>query len=214
MRLSKLIVILLACGMLLPAFSVNKNGTEVVCVDRPVTKTTSSFYVENRAPLQPSNFIKLPIGSIQPRGWVLKFLELQRDGLTGHLGEISAWLEKKGNAWLSKDGKGDHGWEEVPYWLKGYGDMAYILKDPKMIAETETWINAVLKSQRPNGYFGPLTLKNGKPDVWPNMIMLWCLQSYYDYSKDKRVIPFMTKYFQWENNLPDSMFLKDYWENS
>lgn len=53
-----------------------------------------------------------------------RYLELQRDGLTGHLGEISAWLEKDGNAWLS-DG-GDHGWEEVPYWLKGYGNLAYI----------------------------------------------------------------------------------------
>ncbi len=82
---------------------------------------------------------------------ILCCLELQRDGLTGHLGEISAWLEKDNNAWLTTGG--DHGWEEVPYWLKGYGNLAYILNDPKMIAETKTWIEGVFASCQPDGYF-------------------------------------------------------------
>ena len=34
-------------------------------------------------------------------------------------------------------------------------------------------------------------------DFWPNMIMLYCLQSYYEYSKDDRVIDLMTKYFNY-----------------
>ncbi|PZP47162.1 MAG: hypothetical protein DI598_11315 [Pseudopedobacter saltans] len=175
---------------------------------------TNSFYIGNKAPLQPSRLIKLPIGSIQPKGWLNKYLQLQRDGLTGHLGEISAWLNKENNAWLSKDGKGEYGWEEVPYWLKGYGNLGYILNDPKIIQETKVWLDAVLNNQRSDGYFGPVMMKDGKPDLWGNMIMLWCLQSYFDYSNDRRVLEFMEKYFQWEYNLPDSLFLKDYWENS
>ncbi|MBO9618070.1 MAG: glycoside hydrolase family 127 protein [Niabella sp.] len=181
---------------------------------RPDNGALNLYYTGNQKPLQPLYFIKLPVGSIMPKGWLLRYLELQRNGLTGHLGEISAWLAKKNNAWLSRDGKGDHGWEEVPYWLKGYGDLGYILNDKKIIAEAKTWMDAVLASQRADGYFGPLILKKGKPDLWGNMIMLWCLQSYYDFSNDKRVLPFMEKYFRWEYQLPDSMFLKDYWENS
>jgi hypothetical protein len=46
------------------------------------------------------------------------------------------------------------------------------------------------------------------------MPMLWCLQSYYEYTKDPRVIPFMTKYFKYELATPDNKFLEDYWENS
>lgn len=203
-----------AVGIIAIAAWTNKEPVTVRVLDSPPVSATNSYYIGNKSPLQPLHFIKLPIGSIRPTGWLLKYLHLQQGGLTGHLGEISAWLEKKDNAWLSKDGKGGHGWEEVPYWLKGYGDLAYLLKDTAMIGETKFWIDAALNSQRPDGYFGPLTLRNGKPDLWPNMIMLWCLQSYYDYSKDKRVIPFMTNYFRWEQNLPDSMFLKDYWENS
>jgi hypothetical protein len=151
----------------------------------------------------------------------LRFLQLQRDGLTGELGNISAWLDKKNNAWFSGNGKGDHGWEEVPYWLKGYGDLGYILKDEKIINETKLWIEKVFQSQTSDGYFGPRIIENehqqnkgDTPDLWPNMIMLWCMQSYYEYSKDARVIPFMTKYFKWETTVPDDKLLKLYWENS
>lgn len=197
------------------AFSGCKSNVQMAeVVDRPDMSRSNVNYLGNKSPLKQSAFIKLPAGSIRPGGWVKKYLELQRNGLTGHLGEISAWLEKDNNAWLSKDGKGDHGWEEVPYWLKGYGDLAYILNDQKMIDETKIWINAALNSQRPDGYFGPWIEKRGKPDLWGNMIMLWCLQSYYEYFQDNRIIPFMTKYFQWQNAQPDSILLKDYWENS
>ncbi len=174
----------------------------------------NSQYINNRAPLKQNVLLKLPVGSIVPEGWLGKYLELQKDGLTGHLGEISAWLSKKNNAWLSTDGKGDYGWEEVPYWLKGYANLGYILKDPKIIAESKIWLEAALRSQRPDGYFGPLILRNNKPDLWGNMLMLWCLQSYYEYSGDQRVLTLITNYFKWQANLPDSFFLKDYWENS
>jgi len=189
-----------------------QNNMKVTLVDRPATQAIHSNYTQNRAPLLPQYFMKLPVGDVKPKGWIARFLELQKNGLNGHLGEISAWLDKENNAWL---GTGtDYGWEEVPYWLKGYGNMAYILDDKKMIDETKSWLESVFKSQREDGYFGPYIEKNGKPDLWGNMIMIWCLQSYYEYSKDKRVIDLMTNYFKWQLALPDDKFLEDYWENS
>ena len=106
-----------------------QTGLKATVINRPSTSIANAHYVGNKTPLEPLSFIKLPVGSIQPKGWILKYLELQRDGLTGRLGEISAWLEKKNNAWFSGNGQGDHGWEEVPYWLKGYGNLGYILND-------------------------------------------------------------------------------------
>jgi Beta-L-arabinofuranosidase, GH127 len=198
-----------------------KNKFAVTVVKRPLTVTASTIYTGNKAPLQPLNFIKLPVGSIKPKGWILKYLELQRDGLTGKLGEISAWLDKNNNAWYSGNGQGDHGWEEVPYWLKGYGNLGYILHDEKIINETKLWLDKVFQSQSADGYFGPRIIENKKqgnksnmPDLWPNMLMLWCMQSYYEYSADKRVIPFMTEYFKWQATVPDEKLLKTYWENS
>ncbi|MBS1598904.1 MAG: glycoside hydrolase family 127 protein [Bacteroidetes bacterium] len=193
----------------------------VTVIQRPAVTSANAFYTGNKSPLAPLRFIKLPIGSIKPGGWVLKYLELQRDGLTGHLGEISAWLDKNDNAWFSGNGKGSHGWEEVPYWLKGYGDLGYILHDEKIIAETKIWLEKVFQSQTPDGYFGPRIVENdhqanqgNTPDLWPNMIMLWTMQSYYDYNHDARVLPFMTKYFKWQMTVPDDQLLRLYWENS
>jgi len=201
--------------------SFAQDHLKATVVERPSTATYNAHYVSNKKPLQPLVFIKLPVGSIKPDGWIKKYLELQRDGLTGKLGEISAWLEKKNNAWFSGTGQGDHGWEEVPYWLKGYGDLGYILNDKSIIDETKLWLEKVFQSQRKDGYFGPGEVVRNKenqivkiPDLWPNMIMLWCLQSYYEYSNDKRVIPFMTNYFHWQATVPDSLLLRTYWENS
>ena len=184
-------------------------------ITTPSNSGANSFYLANKAPLRPLYFNKLPVTAIKPGGWLRKQLELQRDGLTGNLGEISIWLSKTDNAWLNKEGRGKWGWEELPYWLKGYGNIAYMLGDEKMLAETRFWIDAVLKNQRDNGDFGPFVEKGaGKRDLWTNMPMLWCLQSYYEYSKDARVLPFMTKYFKWQATIPDSLLLEDFWERS
>lgn len=175
----------------------------------------NAFYVQNRAPLAPAKFLKLPIKAIQPKGWIRRQLELQANGFSGRLTEISAFLRKSNNAWLSKDGKGEHGWEETPYWLKGFGDLGYILNDPRIIKETKIWVEGVLGSQRADGYFGPEANKvanKGKPDVWPNMVMLDVLKSYYDYSGDKRVLTHIKRYCQWLKSLPDDSLLISYWE--
>jgi hypothetical protein len=193
--------------------ALNTSLADIRVVDRPVLTGTNLFYVGNRQPLAPSQFIQLPAGSIEPRGWLKAFLERQREGLTGHLGEISAWLQKEDNAWLSKDGKGKWGWEELPYWLKGYIDLAYIFNDPKMIKECDTWIEGALASQRPNGDFGPdQRLEDGTRDYWANMIMLFCLQSYYEHSHDPRVLDLMSRYFKYQLGVPDNQLLTGYWQ--
>lgn len=181
-------------------------------VDRLPVTVQNDFYVSNRAPLQPQQFIKLPAGTIQPEGWLKQQLELQRNGLNGHLGEISAWLQKKDNAWLETGGQ--WGWEEVPYWLRGYANLAYIVQDNEMMNEARFWIENILKSQREDGNFGPVHSNDGKQDFWPNMIVLWIMQSYYEYSNDERVIDFMTKYCNYLLTVPDEDFLYSYWENS
>lgn len=181
-------------------------------VDRLSTSTRNDFYVSNRAPLQPQQLIKLPAGTIQPEGWLKQQLVLQKNGLNGHLGEISAWLQKKDNAWLTTGGQ--WGWEEVPYWLRGYANLAFIVQDNQMMNEAKFWIEGILKSQREDGNFGPVHLNDGKQDFWPNMIVLWIMQSYYEYSNDERIIDFMSNYCNYLLTVPDEDFLYSYWENS
>ena len=216
--------------ILLISFILLGCNDDISVVDSIPTKVTNKHYVSNRLPLQPSKLIKIPVGSIKPKGWLLEYFNRQKKGLTGRLGEISAWLDKKDNAWLSKSGKGKWGWEEVPYWLKGYANIGYITEDKEMIQEAKIWIEAALDSQRENGFFGPnfawesyiseeyrnneLQIEKRKAiDFWPNMIMLYCLQSYYEYSKDDRVIDLMTKYFKFQFEIEEKDLLSEdhYW---
>ncbi len=174
----------------------------------------NGLYPGNRAPLAPSALMKLPIGNITPKGWLRHMLELDKEGMTGRLKEISPWLNFATSAWASKEGKGARGWEELPYWLKGFGDLGYVLNDPALIQEARQWIDAVLASQREDGWFGPrelLTSLQGKPDLWPHMVMLNVLQSFYEFTADERVIPLMPRYCKWQNQLPASSFGAGYW---
>ncbi len=191
-----------------------QNLAVVTSVSRPDTSTHNAHYVSNREPLAPSAWIKLPVGAVKPKGFLLEYLRRQRDGMTGNLPKLSTWLQRDGNAWLSTDGKGKWGWEEVPYWLKGYGNLAYLLNDQSLIDETMVWIEAAFRSQRPDGNFGPLLTfeDDGSQDFWANMLMLFCLQSYYEHSKDPRVIDLMTKYFRYQLSVPDDKFLTHYWQ--
>ncbi len=107
--------------------------------------------MSNAKPLAPSPLLKLPIGAIKPEGWLRRQLELQAEGFSGRLTDISKFLQKDGNAWLAADGQGHSPWEEMPYWLKGFGDMGYVLGDQRIIDEAKVWIEAILK-QPPAGW--------------------------------------------------------------
>ncbi|MBN1508241.1 MAG: glycoside hydrolase family 127 protein [Sedimentisphaerales bacterium] len=184
----------------------------------PSTATTNDFYVSNAKPLAPSPLIKLPVGAIRPEGWLRRQLELQAEGFSGHLTEISQFLKKDGNAWLSPDGQGHSPWEELPYWLKGFGDTGYVLGDQRIIDEAKIWIEGMLASRKPDGWFGPATNKTGSrdtknvPDLWPNMVALNALQTYYEYTSDPRVLELMQEYFEWELTVPDEKFLEPFWQ--
>ncbi|MBT7464051.1 MAG: hypothetical protein HN686_08715 [Bacteroidetes bacterium] len=204
--------------IVLLGLSACNNSIDVASTDLPDISQTNNHYIGNQAPLVNTPFIKLPIGSIEPAGWVRKQLELQADGYFGHLGEISQFLIKENNSWLSTDGSGDHGWEELPYWLKGYSNLAYLLGREDMLKETQLWIEAVLGSQKDDGWFGPdqdrtgaATRLKGREDLWPNMVMLFILQDYYSYAKDERVISLMTNYFNYLQTIPEEKFLVGYW---
>src|SRR5579884_1760754 len=135
---------------------------EARSAEGPPIEQPNKFYVSNRQPLHTNPFVKLPIGSIEPKGWLHSELELEANGMTGHLEEISQWCNLKTSAWADPNGQGKHGWEEAPYWLKGFGDLGYVLKNQKIIDQARPWIEAILASQREDGWFGPRELLHSK----------------------------------------------------
>lgn len=173
--------------------------------------TPGGHYMPNRAPLLPTAFQKLPPGSIAPKGWLRHQLDLQVNGLCGRMTDVSDYLKFEGNGWV--DPHSETGWEEVTYWLRGFGDLGYVTGDTRILALNQKWMDGILANQRPDGWFGPLHLQtslDGGPDMWPHMPLLNALQSYYEYSSDRRVLPFLTRYFAFQNTVAPSQFIKSW----
>ena len=84
-------------------------------------------------------------------------------GFHGNLEEISPWLRRKDNAWLDPHGRGDHGWEEVPYWLKGFCNAAFVLGDKQKIAEARVWIEGAITVSSPTAGSGPAAIAPASP---------------------------------------------------
>ena len=75
--------------------------------------------------LEPRVYEPLPLGSIAPTGWLLTQLQLQAEGLSGHLATF--WPDIAKSVWIG--GGGDGGLNErTPYWLNGIVPLAYLLR--------------------------------------------------------------------------------------
>ena len=146
--------------------------------------------VKNRGPLEAKAFNPLPLTSIKPEGWLRRQLEIQADGLTGHLDEF--WPDVGPNSgWLGGTGES---WERGPYYTDGLVPLAYLLGDARLIAKANKWVEWTLTHQRPDGSIGPEKNK----DWWPIMVMLKALTQYQEATGDPRVIPLMERYFKYQ----------------
>ncbi len=140
--------------------------------------------------LAPTPFAELPPGAVQPAGWLRRQLWLQAIGITGHLGEI--WPDVGPNsAWLGGTGED---WERGPYYLDGLIGLAYVLRDERLIALAQRWVESVLASRRSDGFFGPAS----RPDWWSRMPMLKALQQYVAATDDERVLELMLAYARYQ----------------
>ncbi|WP_161604545.1 sulfatase-like hydrolase/transferase [Roseiconus nitratireducens] len=172
-------------------------------------------YVFNRAPLATKPYSELPLGTIQPQGWLRDELTRMANGMTGHLDQWYPEVCGPRNAWLGGDGDT---WERGPYWIDGLYPLAKLLDDPALQAKAQRWIEWTLANQRPDGQIGPRELKDAdrevppppgaqtiKPDDWwPRMVMLKILQQHYLATGDQRVIQCLTDYFRFQlRELPD-----------
>ena len=144
--------------------------------------------------LLPLVYEPLPLGTVKPTGWLRRQLEIQRDGLSGHLAEF--WPDVAQSAWIGGDAAG---WERGPYWLDGAIPLAVLLDDEPLLGRVRFWVDEILARQHANGWFGTEadprisgtgTVNLSHPyDPWPRFVLLKALTQWQEATGDDRIIP-------------------------
>ncbi len=152
----------------------------------------SRLYPASFAPLQPDTFTPLPLGSVLPRGWLLRQCQIQADGLTGHLEEFWPDLGPD-NMWL---GGSREGWERAPYYLDGLVPLAHLLQDARLKGMAQRWLDSILSMQDETGWIGPVRSQASARtyDQWPIFIVFKVLTQHHEATGDERVIPLMLNF--------------------
>ncbi|MEU2372194.1 RICIN domain-containing protein [Streptomyces pseudogriseolus] len=174
-------------------------GLGAAALGGPLTRRASAVPPEAVAGPLPDAFRRLPAGSVTPRGWLAGQLRLQLDGLCGRYEEISHFLDFDTTGWVHPERPG---WEELPYWLRGYVPLAVATGDTAALANARRWIDAILATQQPDGFFGPRALRTslgGGPDFWPFLPLLQALRTHEEFTGDERIVPFLLRFLRFMN---------------
>lgn len=120
---------------------------------------------------------------IKPEGWLLRQLEIQAEGLSGHLDLV--WPDIRESKWIGGD---KEGWERVPYWLDGFIPLAYLLDDEDLKKRAKRYIDAILAAQKEDGWICPCEPEErDRYDLWAAFLICKVLVLYQDCSGDERI---------------------------
>jgi hypothetical protein len=130
-------------------------------------------------------FRPLPLGAIEPQGWLQRQLRLQADGLSGHLDEF--WPDIAQSQWFG--GKAE-GWERAPYWLDGAIPLAWGLRDAGLQQRITGYVKHIVAAQRADGWYAPYPQDaSAKPyDLWAMLLANKALAQYHEATGEPPVL--------------------------
>ncbi len=162
-------------------------------------------YARPCQPVVKPAFLPLPVGSVEPAGWLRDWAVAARQGITGHLDEYhsvyhDAWKGPgvQGNG-MGPDGTG---WplEQCSYWLDGAIRLGLILHDESLIKKIRARLDPIVEGVNkadPGATF--IYWKKGyKPqgfNSWAHSQMGRALVALYQGTGDKRVLDALVKVY-------------------
>ncbi len=165
---------------------------------------------------------KLPSGSILPEGWLKTQLEIALAGMPGTLWRYSKFLAP-GNDWLAPektvfDDDALFPWEEGGCFLRYFVRLAAVTQDRQSLDIVQRYMEALLASARPDGWFGSAALLDvpamqpGHPaitELWGHMMVCEAIWSYYEFTQDARYLELLHNFFLFTRTIPDAKFIPD-----
>ena len=162
------------------------------------------------------NYAKLeevPVSRLKVEGWMLEYLKLQKDGLTGHLEVAGYPFDRIGwdRSAVDTSDSGNPGWwvyEQTAYWLDGKERVGRLLSDKKLCGDVSKSIEYTISNRDADGYMGPKFLKEANGwNRWPHVVFFRALMARYQATGDKQIIDVMTEHYL--NNHHDYSHFRD-----
>ena len=148
---------------------------------------------------------QLPLGSVRPKGWLLEQLLRSKNGMGGHLGDLEPKMIVSPYTTKETDeewGAVKAGWgAEISgnYWY-GFMLLAFTLNDSELIAKADAWVEAVLKTQYPDGYLGSYTENDNRAEdynAWGTNSGMRALLAYYSATGKAEVLEAVHRCMLW-----------------
>jgi len=129
----------------------------------------------------------LPIGVVRPSGWMRAQLELEANGLTGHL--MDFYPDVQNSSWLGgSHDVGPSAGERFSYWFNGVVPLAHQLGDDRLIRIVNDSLTNILSRIGPSGWLGPEpVIESDTRSFWGRYRMLSALASHYEATGDERL---------------------------
>ncbi len=155
-------------------------------------------------------FQELPLSAIEPEGWLRRFLEKQRDGLTGHLDEAGYPFNTKG--WTSPKVRRQHGqdwwpYEQTGYWIDGMIRAGHLLRDDFLVSKARKHFDYVLAHQARDGHLGPPFMRKAVSESrWPYAVFFRAMMAEHSVTRDRRIVAAIKKHYL-NGSAPHSCYL-------
>jgi hypothetical protein len=155
-----------------------------------------------RFPVLPYSLQPLPLGSIQPKGWLEDNLHLMADGLAGHMHDFYRFVKE--SPWLGGTAEYSQLGEAFPYWLNGIVPLAYAIDDERIKDQISSAVDYVLSQQADDGWLGPEKKDSGYRNLWARFPLLLGFTQLLEADSEKyaaRLLPAIRKFVVLANDM-------------
>ena len=142
---------------------------------------------------------ELPVGALRPEGWLKRFLQNQRNGLTGHLDTTAFPFNTPGWGTRKVAHETGHSWwpyEQTAYWLDGMIRCGHLLGDKALVRKALRQIDYAVAHADRDGYIGPRHIKEPvHQNRWPHAVFFRAAMAHAEVTGDRRYAEAMRKHY-------------------
>ncbi len=151
------------------------------------------------------SFHEIDLKDIRPDGWLRKYLEIQRDGLTGHPEatgfpfDAEWWGVAESQAGSGKPGYPHNFWgpyEQTAYWIDGAIRCGYLIQDDELVKKAGQTIDYVMAHPDEDGYLGPQLMKHGEEfSRWPFAVFFRAWMARYSVTSEEAILKTLSNHY-------------------